>query len=118
MHLQVIEDLLSDLYNIYPLKMDLADVGHSGVSRRRLYVIVVTKHARMLADPTLVFQHISTHVRQFYRTEPKDYLIAGQLEVCMDALETARAQSFTSELISCWLDPQGHKLLIGAPGGS
>ncbi|CAE7348741.1 unnamed protein product, partial [Symbiodinium pilosum] len=30
MHLQVIEDLLSDLYNIYPLKMDLADVGRAG----------------------------------------------------------------------------------------
>ncbi|CAE7222873.1 unnamed protein product [Symbiodinium sp. CCMP2456] len=85
----ILDKLLGDLYNVYPLRVEPADVGHSGVSRTRLYVIVVIKTARKLADPVQLFHSVADHVRTRFQTKPRDYLIAGDLEVQFEAFATA-----------------------------
>ncbi|CAE7256581.1 unnamed protein product [Symbiodinium microadriaticum] len=94
MHLEVIQSLLGDMYGIFPLHVDMADVGHSGASRRRLYVILAHKqHCRMLASPTEVYDQVSKRIRAACHTKPSDYLTADTLEVQCEAMEVARTLS-------------------------
>ena len=83
--------MLGDLYNIYPLYVDLDDVGHSGASRHRVYVILALKTLRMIADPRQVYARVSATLRQTYTTRPRDYLNASVLEVQCEAMEASRA---------------------------
>ena len=89
LHVQILESLLGDLCNVYPLRVEPADIGHSGVSRARLYVIVAMKTARVLADPVQLVHSVADHVRARFQTKPRDYLIAGDLEVQFEAFATA-----------------------------
>ncbi|CAE7266532.1 unnamed protein product [Symbiodinium sp. KB8] len=91
LHVQILESLLGDLCNVYPLRVEPADIGHSGVSRARLYVIVAMKTARVLADPVQLVHSVADHVRARFQTKPRDYLIAGDLEVQFEAFATASA---------------------------
>ena len=90
----MIQSLLGDMYGIFPLHVDMADVGHSGASRRRLYVILAHKqHCRMLASPTEVYDQVSKRIRAACHTKPSDYLTADTLEVQCEAMEVARTLS-------------------------
>ncbi|CAE7410675.1 unnamed protein product [Symbiodinium necroappetens] len=94
MHLEVIQSLLGDMYGIFPLHVDMADVGHSGASRRRLYVILAHKqHCRTLASPKEVYDQVSKRIRAACHTRPSDYLTADTLEVQCEAMEVARTLS-------------------------
>ncbi|CAE7835498.1 unnamed protein product [Symbiodinium sp. CCMP2592] len=89
-HVDILRTLLADAYNIYPLYVDLEDVGHAGVARSRVYVVVVTKMYRVLANPQDIYEKVARELRLRFFTRPWDYLTASSLEVQCEALEAAR----------------------------
>ena len=91
LHVDILYDMLSDIYNLYPLYVDLADVGHAGAARKRVYVIVVSKQYRVIADPQLIYEDVAAEIRQRFSTSPADYLTASLLEIRYEAMELARA---------------------------
>ena len=88
--MNIVHDMLSHLYHIYELMVDLADVGHSGAARKRVYVILVTKQYRIIADPRHIYKEVVTSIRQRFTTRPRDYLTASALEIRCEAMEQAR----------------------------
>ena len=106
MRLNVVRDLLGDLYDIYPLAVDLGDVGHTGASRRRLYVIVALKGStRCVANPITLYSKLKEYLREVQelndcRTTPSDYLTADAVEIQLDAMEVACAWAIVSKLTS------------------
>ncbi|CAE7496201.1 unnamed protein product [Symbiodinium necroappetens] len=87
-HVNIVHDMLSHLYHIYELMVDLADVGHSGAARKRVYVILVTKQYRIIADPRHIYKEVATSIRQRFTTRPRDYLTASALEIRPLSLRT------------------------------
>ncbi|CAE7227728.1 unnamed protein product [Symbiodinium microadriaticum] len=87
-HVNIVHDMLSHLYHIYELMVDLADVGHSGAARKRVYVILVTKQYRIIADPRHIYKEVVTSIRQRFTTRPRDYLTASALEIRPSSLRT------------------------------
>ena len=71
---------------------DMKDVGHSGASRPRTYVIFARKDRVMLRNPVSLFETITERIAQVIQTRPRDYLTADQLEIDLDAAEVARAR--------------------------
>lgn len=89
----MIQELLADLYHVHPLRVDFPDVGHSGVSRERVYVVIASKQLRVLADPVAIFATISSALRERYTTRPSDYMTAEKDEINFEAFECARAMT-------------------------
>ncbi|CAE7219854.1 unnamed protein product [Symbiodinium sp. CCMP2456] len=89
-HVSIVHDMLSHLYHIYELFVDLADVGHSGAARKRVYVILVSKQCRIIADPRHIYKEVTCSIRKRFATRPRDYLTASELEVRCEAMEQAR----------------------------
>ncbi|CAJ1402897.1 unnamed protein product [Effrenium voratum] len=89
MKVEILEGLLGDLYSIFPIQVGLSDVGHSG-TRNRLYIILACKEKLlMLHNPTDLYSHVSSELKQLGSTQPGDYLTAGNLEIQLDAMEVA-----------------------------
>ena len=67
------------------------DVGHSGVSRDRVYIIM--RHVETtdcLWDPIDLYHKIASHISARVQTQPKDYMIASREEVALEAVTMAR----------------------------
>ncbi|CAE7767922.1 unnamed protein product [Symbiodinium necroappetens] len=92
---EILGGLLGDLYNIYPLQVKTDDVGHCGVSRNRLYIILVSKECQQITDPVQLYNSVAERNRSMFSTEPKDYLLAPEFEVQCEAFETARVRGMT-----------------------
>ncbi|CAE7466337.1 ttn-1, partial [Symbiodinium sp. KB8] len=91
LRVEVLEGMLKEHYMIFPVHVDMADVGHSGVSRKRVYVIFASKAScRMLVHPVRLYDFVSAQLRATYRTKPSDYLTADSMEVQWEASEVAR----------------------------
>ncbi|CAE7725718.1 unnamed protein product [Symbiodinium sp. CCMP2592] len=93
--LGILSGLLGDLYNIYPLQVKTDDVGHSGASRNRLYIIVVSKQCEQLKDPVQLYNFVAERNRSVFSTQPKDYVFADEFEIQCEAFETARVRGMT-----------------------
>ena len=91
MVVSIIQELLGDLYRWYVLEVDLADVGHSGASRKKNYIVIALKSCRMLANPKAVYQAVAQANRAQFKTRPRDYLFSDWLEIQCEALEVASA---------------------------
>ena len=88
--IEILKGLVGDTYNIYPLQVKTDDVGHSGVSRNRLYVILVSKQCQQIMDPVQLYSSVAKRNHSRFSTQPKDYMIADEFEVLCEAFETAR----------------------------
>ncbi|CAE8655044.1 unnamed protein product, partial [Polarella glacialis] len=92
--MQIIYFLLYDMYDVFPIPVDLADVGHAGASRARVYILVVLRgQFRQLCDPIVLYQQIATAIKATSATQPADYMTAGPLEIQLEASEVARIRS-------------------------
>ena len=105
LRLRVIQDLLADLYDLYPLRLDLADIGHSGCSRERVYVVIASKKLRMIANPQQLFDKLVPVLRAMRTTQPSDYLTAQQDEVEFEAFEYASSSRQTCR--NFWVEVRG-----------
>ncbi|CAE7029452.1 unnamed protein product [Symbiodinium sp. CCMP2592] len=77
---EILNGLLGDAYNIYPLQVKTDDVGHSGVSRSRLYIILASKQCQQIMDPGQLYSSVAERNRGRFSTQPKDYIIADEFE--------------------------------------
>ena len=84
--------LLSDMYNLFRVKVDMEDVGHSGASRKRVYIICALKTLRTLADPVRVSEVVFEVLKGRFQTSPSDYMGASRLEVQLEAAEVCRVR--------------------------
>ena len=90
--------LLDDMYMMKRVFVDMADVGHSGASRSRVYIICILRSLRMLADPVAVAESVFQVLRERFQTVPSDYMGASALEVQLEAAEVCRVRKLTYQV--------------------
>ena len=84
------------MFYIFPIYVDMQDVGHSGVSRRRVYTIVALKEAvDIIKNPIEMYSEVVDFLNTLMEswgggTVPSDYLTADATEIQLDAMETSR----------------------------
>ncbi|CAL1156581.1 unnamed protein product, partial [Cladocopium goreaui] len=94
--ISVVISLLGDMFYIFPIYVDMQDVGHSGVSRRRVYTIVALKEAvDIIKNPIEMYSEVVDFLNTLMEswgggTVPSDYLTADATEIQLDAMETSR----------------------------
>lgn len=77
-------------YNIKKLMTETDDVGHSGASRERVYLILSHKRKTVeIADPVAVYEKIRNFIRQSIQTTPSDYMVSSDSEVLREAAQLA-----------------------------
>ena len=92
--MEMLHILLADTFEFYKIHVDMPDVGHSGCSRRRVYIICSNRQRmRCVRDPRDLATKIFGVLRQFPGTRPRDYLTASALEVQLEAFETCQVRS-------------------------
>ena len=83
--------LLQDMYDLYRIPVDMADVGHSGASRKRVYILVVLRAALCCHfDPLQLSYRVFDAIRSAGGTRVRDYITASNLEVQVEAMEVSR----------------------------
>ena len=89
--MEFIVALMSPEYQCYHLTCSSADVGHTGCTRDRTYLIFrYIQLTECLFDPQDLYLMISQEIQSKVRTEPKDYMIATREEITMETLATCR----------------------------
>ena len=78
-------------YNIHPIYMDTSDLGHTGSSRARVYIIMVLKDEVVQTyDCNKMFREISTAMQQLVSTNPEDYFVADVADTRLEEARVAR----------------------------
>ena len=106
LRLAMIEFLYGCHYNIYPFYVDCADVGHTGCSRARVYIILAHKeHVELhVGDMYKLYDHIKDTIMKHVSTKPVDYLTATAGELIMEAQELAfQRRNRGKRLTVAWL---------------
>ena len=94
--IDVLDSLLQDMYDRFQIFVEMADCGHSGVSRPRTYIIyALSGHYDLLFDPRELYAQVSKAVKTMHSTRPRDYLSAPELEVQLEAMESCRVRGLT-----------------------
>ena len=89
----MIKLLYGQHYDVYPLRVDVGDLGHTGASRERVYCILSHKKlTTRVADPENLYAAIARTMKRFVNTEPFDYFIATPREVLLAAQDLARVR--------------------------
>ncbi|CAL1150917.1 unnamed protein product [Cladocopium goreaui] len=105
--LHMIWALYSRHYNIRILRVCPADLGHFGVARDRIYLIMSLKEAVIeVVDPIQMYAKVKEYVQSFVRTEPKDYWVSTTAEYVKEAEKTAKRER---ESVSYVCDLYAHK---------
>ena len=110
MKISVVISLLADMFDVFPIYVDMEDVGHSGVSRKRVYTIVVLREdVEVIRDPIDMYEELVGHLKSLSQswgggTVPSDYLTADLTEIQLDAMESSRVLTNISTLL---IHPQG-----------
>jgi uncharacterized Fe-S cluster-containing protein len=77
-------------YRLYFFEIDLPDVGHSGASRARIYVIMAHRvRARVIGDPVALFKTIIEKLKGKLTTKPRDYFVASPAEIRLSTTDLA-----------------------------
>jgi hypothetical protein len=85
--------LLGDICEIKIIRNEMADVGHSGVSRPRVYLIITnTTELMMIHEPADLYMQVSSSIKGLISTSASDYLTASDLEIKMAAYEVAQTR--------------------------
>ena len=88
--MNIIELLWGEHYWIYTIYSEPKDLGHNGVSRPRIFILLLHKlKGKLLFDPRLLYCMIRDNVTQFVRTRPRDYFIASDRDVQHSAMRLA-----------------------------
>ena len=78
-------------YDLHPLFVEPRDVGHHGVARRRVYIIMVHRESvAQVYDCNALYQEIANAMKLFVATRPSDYFIADARDIAFEAERTAR----------------------------
>ena len=117
----MIELLYGYHYNLFIFYVKTSDVGHTGTSRDRVYIIMVRKgKVRMLHDPHKIYRKIVKTIAKHVATRPRDYLLASENEILMDAADVARirkkkmtAPHLCTSLLACVAFVVPYQLLDG-----
>ena len=77
----MVQKLYGRHYDLHPLNISPEDVGHAGVARARVYIVMayrglVTEHY----DVQEMFRRVCQKMRQFVCTEPSDYFVADEAQ--------------------------------------
>eukprot|EP00435_Cladocopium_sp_Y103_P028586 s324_g7.t1 len=86
----MLESIFEPEYQLYVIRVDCADVGHFGMSRKRTYVIL--RHVETtdcLYDPSELYEEVKQYITARVQTEPCDYMIATPEEVALEAQHVA-----------------------------
>ena len=87
----MMEDLHSPDYEFYQTFCEPADVGFFGTSRKRTYVFGAhVERTSVLHDPLELHDKVRGVLSRRAQTRPRDYLIATDLEVRMEAQDLCR----------------------------
>ena len=90
LRMQLIKALYEKHYRLFPLEVDVADVGHGGATRTRIYVVMAHRlHTKVLADPIELYQKIAEGLKSDMSTRPRDYFVASDCEVQLAASDLA-----------------------------
>lgn len=94
--LDVIHVLFGDKFQSWVLAADAEDVGHSGGSRPRLYILLLRKtRGIVLHDPVQIFNAVAKQLRSHLGTQPSDYLVATNREIQCEAMRIAAIRKIT-----------------------
>ena len=94
LHMGMIEKIYGRHYNIHPIYMDASDLGHSGSSRARVYIIMVLKDEVVLTyDCNKMFREISHAMTQLVSTCPEDYFVADETDLRLEEARVGRQRS-------------------------
>ena len=89
----MIKFLYGSHYTLYPFFVTPDDIGHTAVSRARVYIIMVHRErVEMVIDPYPLYEKIKETIAHHIHTRPRDYLIASENEISMDAADVARVR--------------------------
>ncbi|CAE7587826.1 unnamed protein product [Symbiodinium sp. CCMP2592] len=103
LQIDVLDSLLIDMYDRFQIFVNMADCGHSAVSRPRTYIIyALSGQYDLLFDPRELYQLASKAVKSMHSTKPRDYLSAPELEVQLEAMESCRQRGLT--YVPGWTD--------------
>ena len=95
--MDMLNQMYSKHYDLYPLPMEPKDLGHQGVARRRVYVVMAhRKHAKRTHDLTNLFWSISKAMRELVQTCPADYFMTEPRDVQLEAVRVARLRRIAS----------------------
>ena len=90
---QTITALMEPEYQCYPMYCSSEDAGHAGAARTRTYIIMrYIAETDCLGDPIELYYKIADCVKSQVATEPKDYMIATQEEIRLEAQSVARSR--------------------------
>ncbi|CAK9089666.1 unnamed protein product [Durusdinium trenchii] len=93
LHMGIIHKLYGLWYNIFPIYVDPRDVGHSGASRARVYIIMAHKQkVAQRFDCRKMYARISAAMKALVATTPKDYFVADKIDIQLEAARVARVR--------------------------
>ena len=75
------------------LHIEPADVGHNGVNRERIYVILSHRiHTTEVMDPHILLGDVVTTIRDRVATRPSDYFVSSKEEILRVAADLAHSR--------------------------
>lgn len=87
----MIEHLYGAHYTIYPFRVSASNVGHTGSTRDRLYLVLAHKvHTRRVVNMGRMLRRVFSMIKANIVTFPADYLVASPEEIILDATDCAR----------------------------
>ena len=77
-------------YNFYPIYVTPGDQGHTGVARDRVYVAMALKgKAVPITDVRQLYERVTSFIKQFVSTRPRDYWVSSSYDKIVEASKTA-----------------------------
>lgn len=93
LRLKLIKACYGQHYQIFPMQVDVDQVGHSGACRMRVYCIMAhCSRTIQVYDPCQLYSEIVSKLRCYAATTPDDYFVATPLEIQLAANDLARTR--------------------------
>ena len=90
LRIKMIKRLYGEHYHIWTLRVEPADVGHAGVNRERLYLILSHRErTEQICCPLQLYSGIKDFIIRRVKTRPCDYFVSSPSEVCRVAVDLA-----------------------------
>lgn len=90
----MVEKLYGRHYSITCIYATTDDVGHSGTSRSRVYLVLVHKSmAKMTRDINQLYSKLAARLRSMVHTRPSDYMVAEPWEVQLEVAALAELRA-------------------------
>ncbi|CAJ1331204.1 unnamed protein product, partial [Effrenium voratum] len=94
LRISMVEKLYGRHYSITCIYATTDDVGHSGTSRSRVYLVLVHKSmAKMTRDINQLYSKLAARLRSMVHTRPSDYMVAEPWEVQLEVAALAELRA-------------------------